>query len=168
MSDDFFQMEMPDLDGFIRELDLLNEQVSEAVREGMHEGAEIVAREQRAEAAAAGIVFVADYIDISDVYSSQRGSLGISTGFMPRAFEQHDGKQPGVVGLTYEFGRPGQSRNRSRDTMYQTRNGKTFRIKKGRINPRPFLRPGFDRKTGEASQKIIDCVTKKLERVLGK
>ena len=165
---DFFQLEMPDLDGFIKELDLLNEQVSEAVREGMREGAQVVVQEQRAEAVAAGIAFVADYIDVGDVYSTKRGSLGISTGFMPRAFEQHDGKQPGVVGLTYEFGRPGPSRNRSRDTMYQTRGGKIFRIKKGRINPRPFLRQGFDRKTGEASQKIIDCVTKKLKGVLGK
>ena len=43
----FFSMEMPDIQGLIEQLDLMNEYVNQELRDGLHEGAEIICKEQK-------------------------------------------------------------------------------------------------------------------------
>lgn len=165
MSNDFFSTELPDLNGFIRELDLLDENVNEAVRDAMHEGNHVIAEEQHRLADETGIPFLAEHIREGELYATKSGGIGVTSGYMSEAFEKDaEGKNAGVIGLTYEFGRPGQSRTRSKDTMKQTRNGKTVEVSKGKISPRPHIRRGFDNKIREAADKTI----KALERETGK
>jgi hypothetical protein len=131
----------------------------------MHEGADIILAEQRRLADAAGVPFLSEHIREGEVYTTRKGTLGITSGYMSEAFETDaEGKNAGVIGLTYEFGRPGQSRTRSKDTMKQTRNGKTVEVSKGKISPRPHIRRGFDNKIREATEKTIEA----LERETGK
>lgn len=157
---DIFETDLPDLQGFIRQLDLLDENVNAAVRKGMDEGADIILAEQRRRADATGVPFLARHIGKGKIYSTKRGSLGITTGYQAEAFgADENGKNVGVVGLTYEFGRPGQSRNRKGDKMKQRRGGKEVEVRKGKIAPRPHIRPAFDAKVKEASERTIEAVS---------
>lgn len=165
MSDTFIS-DIPDLQGFIKELDLLDENVNAAVRQGMHEGADIILAEQKRRADATGVLFLARHINKGAVYTTKRGSIGITTGYQSEAFKPDaDGKNSGVIGLTYEFGRPGQSRTRSGKTMKQVRGGKAVEVSKGKISPRPHIRPAFDAKVKEASERVIEAVTDEIGKV---
>lgn len=180
MADDVFSCDLPDLDGFIRELDLLKEDAARAVRKAMHEGNHVIAEEQRRLADATGVPFLSEHIREGGIYTTKSGGIGITSGYMSEAFEKHDGVQPGVVGLNYEFGRPGQSRTRSGSKMKQVRlripnKGakrkywlravpKEVEIEKGKISPRPHIRRGFDNKIEEAVNKTVEA----LERETGK
>ena len=62
MADDVFSCDLPDLDGFIRELDLLKEDAARAVRKAMHEGNHVIAEEQRRLADATGVPFISEHI----------------------------------------------------------------------------------------------------------
>lgn len=135
------------------------------------------------------------------------GSLSITTGYHEDAFNytdtsrktqrsykvsrqgiKHDGdywkfadkERPGIIGMMYEFGRPGKSRMRSGSQMKQIRlripnKGekrkywlkavpKEVEIEKGKISPRPHIRRGFDNKIREVTEKTIEA----LERETGK
>lgn len=163
---EIFDTDLPDLQGFIKELDLLDENVNAAVRQGMHKGADIILAEQRRRADVTGVPFLARHINKGAVYTTKRGSIGITTGYQSEAFKPDaDGKNAGVIGLTYEFGRPGQSRTRSKDTMKQTRNGKTVEVSKGKISPRPHIRPAFDAKIKEASDRTIEALSRETGKV---
>lgn len=163
---DTFNSDIPDLQGFIKELDLLDENVNAAVRQGMHKGADIILAEQRRRADATGVPFLARHINKGAVYTTKRGSIGITTGYQSEAFKPDaDGKNAGVIGLTYEFGRPGQSRTRSGKTMKQVRGGKAVEVRKGKINPRPHIRPAFDAKVKEASERVIEAVNRETGKV---
>ena len=168
MSDAFY-CDLPDLQGFIRQLDLLDGNVNAAVRQGMNEGADIILAEQRRRADATGVPFLARHIGKGRIYSTKRGGLGITTGYQAEAFgADEDGKNVGVVGLTYEFGRPGQSRTRSSDKMKQQRGGKVVEVSKGKIAPRPHIRPAFDAKVKEASDRTIEAVSRETGKAFGK
>ena len=163
---DIFSCDLPDLNSFIRQLDLLDDKVNAAVRQGMNEGADIILAEQRRRANATGVPFLARHIGKGRIYSTKRGGLGITTGYQAEAFgADENGKNVGVVGLTYEFGRLGQSRNRSSDKMKQRRGGKEVDVSKGRIVPRPHIRPAFDEKVKEASNRTIEAVSRETGKV---
>lgn len=161
-----FDIELPDLQGFIRELDLLDDKVNAAVRKGMNEGADIILAEQRRRADTTGVPFLSRHIDKRKIYSTKRGGLGITTGYQTEAFKaDEDGKNAGVIGMTYEFGRPGQSRTRSVDKMKQRRGGKIVEVSKGKISPRPHIRPAFDAKIKEASDRTIEALSRETGKV---
>lgn len=163
---DAFNSDIPDLQGFIRELDLLDDNVNAAVRKGMNEGADMILAEQRRRADATGVPFLARHIGKGKIYSTKRGGLGITTGYQADAFKaDEDGKNAGVVGMTYEFGRPGQSSRRSGDKMKQRRGGKVVEVSKGKIAPRPHIRPAFDAKIKEASERTIEAVSRETGKV---
>lgn len=163
---EIFDTDLPDLDSFIKQLDLLDDNVNAAVRKGMNEGADIILAEQRRRADVTGVPFLARHINKGAVYTTKRGSIGITTGYQSEAFKPDaDGKNAGVIGLTYEFGRPGQSRTRSGDKMKQRRGGKVFEVSKGRIDPRPHIRPAFDAKVKEASNRTIEAVSRETGKV---
>lgn len=164
-STDFFSADIPDLDAFIRQLDLLNDDVNKALRRAMHEGAKIISYEQQM--LANMISFdIASFISESDLEVIGNGQLSITTGLLEDAFDfDNDSENIGIIGMTWEFGRPGESPKRNTDTMEQIRNGKKYKVIKGRINPRPFIRPGFDRTVKAASQRVIDVVNRETGKV---
>lgn len=97
-------------------------------------------------------------------------------------------KKPGVIGMTYEFGRPGKStpHHRNSPKMKQVRNRipnrtdhKSWKnrknwkeavpteveISKGTIQPVPHIRKGFDNKVEEAARLVINAVENELDRL---
>ena len=231
----FFSMEMPDIQGLIEQLDLMNKYVNQEVRDGLHEGAEMICKEQKR---LAPYSFLKDAITVGKIkimkpYSrvtlttsenssfsrfnsvsltreTYYGILYVTIGYHEDAFnyEQtknhdhrtytvsrsgivHDGdywkqaskEKPGVIGMTYEFGRPGKSsaHHRNSKTMKQIRmripNKKDTKRKywkkavptevdwnKGTIQPRPHIRRGFDNKVNAAVQALLNHVNNAINR----
>ena len=175
----FFSMEMPDIQGLIKQLDLMNEYANQELRDGLHEAAEIIYREKKR--------LVPDKLDFSEhiskskLYVTKQGVIAITIGYQPNAFEpDEDGINHGIVGMTYEFGRPGKSPQHSSDTMKQVRmripNKKEKRKywkkavptevdwKKGTIQPHPHIRRGFDNKVNEAVQILIKHINNAIDK----
>lgn len=163
---DYIDMDIPDLDGFIRDLDLTKDEVARAIPKAMQQGAKkIVAEQQRlirdtSKRCAAAIGY-------SGVFSDKRGKFGVSCGYLSDAFAKKDadGSNPGVIGVMYEHGRPGSSRYRTATKMKQTRHGKQVEVSKGAIAPVPHIRYGFDLKIGEAADTVINTVANELKKV---
>lgn len=172
--DELFSVELPDLQGFIRQLDMLDNGVNKAVRTAMHKGAEVICAEQKRLAGAIS-QRLADEISTSSVYVTKKGYIGITSGYQADAFSVKDGFNPGIVGTMYEFGRPGQSRTRTGKTMKQIRKRRADRnspavptvveISKGNIAARPHIRPGFDRKIGQTVETVINSATDEIRKV---
>ncbi len=226
----FFSMEMPDIQGLIKQLDLMNEYANQEVRDGLHEAAEMICREQKRlapysflkDAITVGKIKLRNpYTQIVQTDSSNimlhnkatkktyAGVLSITTGYHENAFnyEQtknhdrrtytvsrkgivHDGdywkqaskEKPGIIGMTYEFGRPGKSsaHHRNSDTMKQIRKripNKSEKRKywkkavptevdwkKGRIQPHPHIGRGFDNKVNEAVQILIKHINNAIDK----
>ncbi len=160
MSNEFFSMEMPDIQGFIKKLDMYDQRQNEALLTALHKVGDNMkqAQKRRIEGAKVGDK-LSEYITCGAVYTTEKGSLGIRSGYQKEAFKpDSDGFNPGVVGMTWEFGRPGQSPRRSGDTMTQTRNGKKVTVKKGAIQPVPHIRAGFDDTVEQNVQTLINAV----------
>ena len=163
MSEEIFSTNMPDLQNFIKELDLFDENVNRALRTAMHEAGNMICLAQRRLVKSQRL---AAAITTGRVYTTKKGSLNISVGYQPEAFKTDgDGFNPGVVGMVTEFGRPGQSPQRSGDTMKQTRGGKKYTVKKGTIQPRPHIRPGFDSTKEAAAQKLINAYSAEINKL---
>jgi hypothetical protein len=160
MSNEFFSMEMPDLDSFIKKLDMYDRQQNEALRTALHQVGDNMkqAQRRRISGVKAGNK-LSEFITRGEVYTTKKGSLGIRSGYQAGAFKtDSEGFNPGVVGMTWEFGRPGQSPRRSGATMTQTRNGKKVTVKKGTIQPVPHIRAGFDDTVEQNVQTLISAV----------
>ncbi len=160
MSNEFFSMEMPDLDGFIKKLDMYDQQQNEALRTALHQVGDNMKQAQKRRISGVKVGDkLSEYITCGAVYTTEKGSLGIRSGYQKEAFKpDSDGFNPGVVGMTWEFGRPGQSPRRSGPTMTQTRNGKKVTVKKGTIQPVPHIRAGFDDTVEQNVQTLINAV----------
>lgn len=231
----FFSMEMPDIQGLIKQLDLMNKYANQEVRDGLHEAAEIICKEQKR---LAPYSFLKDAITVGKIKimkphsrvklttsenssfsrfnsvsltrETYYGILYVTIGYHEDAFnyEQtknhdnrtyttsrngivHDGDywksasrdKPGIIGMVYEFGRPGKSsaHHRNSKTMKQIRmripNKKDTKRKywkkavptevdwnKGTIQPRPHIRRGFDNKVNAAVQVLLDHINNALNR----
>ena len=231
----FFSMEMPDIQGLIKQLDLMNKYANQEVRDGLHEAAEIICKEQKR---LAPYSFLKDAITVGKIKimkphsrvklttsenssfsrfnsvsltrETYYGILYVTIGYHEDAFnyEQtknhdnrtyttsrngivHDGDywkqaskdKPGIIGMTYEFGRPGKSsaHHRNSKTMKQIRmripNKKDTKRKywkkavptevdwnKGTIQPRPHIRRGFDNKVNAAVQALLNHVNNAINR----
>ena len=115
---------IPDLSKFMKSLDMLDENVSKAVVTGLKKGAEIIVNAQKRRISAKS-QRLADAISKSRIYTTKKGSVGISTGYHAKAFKKDkDGFRAGIVGMVFEFGRPGKKG----DTMKQVRNGETVTV----------------------------------------
>lgn len=177
----FFSMEMPDIQSLIKKLDMMNENVNKAVRDAMQDGANIIVNEQKR--LAPDKLDLAGHISKSKLYVTKKGVIGITTGYQPNAFEpDENGINHGIVGMTYEFGRPGKSPRRSGEKMKQKRkripNKETAKrkdwqkavptevtIHKGAIQPHPHIRLGFDNKVRQAAQTVIDTVSAAIDKL---
>lgn len=180
MSEEIFSTDIPDLQSFIKELDLFDENVNRALRTSMHEAGNMICLAQRRLVKSQRL---AAAITTGRVYTTKKGSLNISVGYQPEAFKTDgDGFNPGVVGMVTEFGRPGTSAGRTGEKMKQKRkripNKKTakrkdwekavpteVKIDKGTIQPRPHIRLGFDSTKEAAAQKLIDTYNTEIDKL---
>ena len=167
MSNEFFSMELPDLDSFIKKLDMYDRQQNEALRTALHQVGDNMKQAQKRRISGVKVGDkLSEYITCGSVYTTEKGSLGIRSGYQAEAFKtDSDGFNPGVVGMTWEFGRPGQSPRRSGATMTQTRNGKRVEVNKGAIQPVPHIRAGADDTFEQNWQTLVNAansVTDKL------
>ena len=165
MSEEIFSTDIPDLQSFIKELDLFDENVNRALRTAMHESGNMICLAQRRLVKSQRL---AAAITTGQVYTTQKGGLSITSGYQPEAFRTDgDGFNPGVVGMTYEFGRPGQSAYRRSETTTRTRNGKRYKVKKGTIQAVSHIRRGFDSVKNEAVNTAIAAYNAEIDKLGG-
>lgn len=172
MTKDFISCDFPNLDAFIKQLDLTKENVNKALRAAMYTGADMIKNEQKRLISGKSRRLSAA-IDKSEIEVTKSGSLKVTSGYQADTFETDDnGFNPGVVGMTYEFGRPGQSNNsRRRDSQrwwhYKNKNGKTVYMvqNKGAIQPVPHIRRGFDNVKGRAAQTVIEAYNREIDKL---
>ncbi len=169
---DFITADYPDIDSFIKELDMFDENVNKALRSSIHICGEKIAGAQKRK-----IRFkskrLADAISVGSVYTTEDGALGITVGYQSSAFDvDYDTDNPtriGVVGLVYEFGRPGQSSaTRSSPETYRHINGDIFsgfKVKKGTIRPIPHIRSGFDEIKPFCAKILINAFNAEIDKL---
>ncbi len=157
---EIFSSELPDIQKFIKDLDLLDKNVNNAVLNAMHKDADIIVNEQRRLAPER----LAKYITKGEIRVSKKGNITIDCGYQSEAFETYEGStNMGVYGVAVEFGRPGTGK-RSGKTMKQTRHGKEVDINKGTIQPQSHIIKGYDNKIEKAVNTVIDSVNKELDK----
>lgn len=160
-----FDLDMPDLDGFIKELDMFNENVNTALRKGLHEAGDMICKSQK-RLVLSKSRHLSEAISTGNVYTTKSGALGITSGYQADAFKtDSDGFNAGLVGMVTEFGRPGKSSRRQGETMTQTRKGRKYTIKKGTIQAYPHIRRGFDSTKEAAAQKLIDAYNAEINKL---
>lgn len=167
MADELFSMDIPDLQGLIRQLDMFDERQNAALRTALDTVGDNMAQAQKRHIQGTEVgKKLSGHISRSRVYTTKKGVLGVRTGYQAGAFKKDsDGFSPGVVGMVYEFGRPGTSPRRSGKTMKQTRNGKQVEVSKGTIQPRPHIRLGYDETLEQNIQTIVNAVNAEIERL---
>ena len=180
MADEFFSAELPDIQGFIKDLDLLNENINKAVRDGLHKGADIILAEQKR--LAPSKLNLSDYISKGNVYVTKKGVLGVAVGYLSDAFVPDENNvNHGVIGALYEFGRPGKTPERSGKEMEQKRKRipnksekrkywkkavpTRVKINKGTIQAQSHIRRGFDNVVEQAAQAVIDSISAELDKL---
>lgn len=160
----FFSMDLPDIAGMIKDLDLMNENVNKAVRKGLHKGNRRICQAQKRRISGKSSR-CAEAISESQIYTTKNGTLGITSGYQVGAFKtDSDGFNPGIIGTMFEYGRPGQSQGRTGKTMKQTRHGKTVEVNKGVIQPVPHIRRGFDEELEAACNDLIESVNEVIDK----
>lgn len=167
-TDEIITSDFTGLQEMIDSLDLLNEKVNSAVRAGLEKGGDIIVEEQKRLAEEINSR-LPECIGKSGVYTTSKGVLGFRAGYTSNS----NGYLP--VGMTFEFGRPGNSsvqRRRKKRMWYfyrKRKDGKSTKVimtqEKGVIQPRPHIRRGFHNTADHASQVIIDEVKKSIESV---
>lgn len=158
-----FTSDMPDLEGFIKELDLFDDNVNQALRTAMHTAGDMIGQAQK-RLVLSKSKRLAAAISTSRVYTTKDGALGITSGYQAGAFQEDStGFNPGLVGMVTEFGRPRSSRTK----MEQTRNGKKYSVTIGKIQPYPHIRRGFDAVKDRAAQVLIDAYNAEIDKLGG-
>ncbi len=184
MADELFSMDIPDLQGLIKQLDMFDERQNEALRTALDTVGDNMARAQKRHIEDTEVgKKLAGSISRSRVYTTKKGVLGVRAGYQAGAFKKDaHGFSPGMVGMTYEFGRPGTSPQRSGKTMKQMRkripNKKTAKrkdwemavptevdINKGTIQPHPHIRLGHDETLEQNIQTLVNAVNAEIERL---
>ena len=165
MSEEMFSTDMPDLESFIKQLDMFDENVNKALRTAMHEAGDMVCQAQK-RLILSKSRRLSEAITTGRVYTTRDGALGITSGYQSGAFKtDSDGFNPGLVGVVTEFGRPGKSAGRTGETMTQMRNGKKYTVKKGTIQPYSHIRRGFDSVKEQAAQKLIYAYNAEIDKL---
>lgn len=155
-----FSTDNSDIQELIKSLDMMDENVNKAVREGLHEGADIIMKEQK-RLISGKSKRCAAAISKSRVYANRKNQLGVQTGYMSGAFKNQKGERdesaPVFIGMVFEYGRPGK---KGEKTIIQTRNGEKVKVKNGDVAPVSHIRRGFDSKIDEAVQITADKIEK--------
>lgn len=162
-----FSTDAPDLEEFIRELDMFNENVNKALRVALHEAGNVICQAQR-QMISWKSRRLSEAISTSGIYTTKSGALGITSGYQAGSFKtDSEGFNPGLVGMVTEFGRPGESPQRSDPETYRRVKGKTYKVKKGTIQPYPHIRRGFDAAKDRAAQVLIDAYNAEFDKLGG-
>ena len=165
MSEETFSSNLPDLKAFINKLNLFDKNINKAVRTALNDSADMILAAQK-QSISSKSQKLANEITKGKIYITKKGVLGISTGYQRSAFkETSNGKNLGVIGLTFEFGRPGSSRTRKGSTMKQKRGKKVVEVKKGTIAAVPHIRRGFDMKINAACNNVIEKVKNEIQNL---
>ncbi len=181
MSESVFDMELPDIQGLIKKLDMYDKKQNETVRNALVKIGDNMADVQRRLISGAKVgELLSPYIKRSRIYTTKKGLLGVTAGYQPSAFRSVGKLNPGVVGMTYEFGRPGKSPGRSGNTMEQIRkripNKSAKRsgqqkavparvtIEKGTIQPVPHIRPAYHQTLAENIRILADAVQEAITK----
>lgn len=196
-AEEVFHSELPDIRSMIKKLDAFDERANKAIRDGINRGGDIILAEQRRLIGSQKVgKRLSKAIKKSRLTVSKKNKnfVSVSMGYQEDSFKVGMGdkywqkESDGIIGLTYEFGRPGQSPQRSGETMKQKRkrrkkvpvsskrkNAKGWKyseaeptevtIKKGAIAPVPHVRRGFDNKVEEAADAAVNIVVQALEKV---
>lgn len=170
---DFITSSFPDIDSFIKELDMFNENANKALRSAVRTCGDMIAGAQRRK-----IQYkskrLASAISAGNIYTTEDGAIGIKVGYQSWAFEvDYDTDNPtrlGIIGLVYEFGRPGQSSaTRSNPETYRHINGNAsgFKVKKGTIQPIPHIRRGFDEIKPYCVKILINAYNAEIDKLGG-
>lgn len=174
MTEDFFSMNFDSLNDLIKKLDMFDEKQNAAVLSAMHKAGTMIEREQR-RLISSKSKRLAGAIKQGKVYVTRMGAVGVTVGYQDDAFKtDSEGFNPGIIGTMFEFGRPGQSydERRQSESMKQVRKDKEGKekkvtISKGKIDPEPHIRRGFDNVKEQAVQMVIDSVMKELKEIFG-
>lgn len=165
-TEDFITCDFPDLDGFIKQLDLFDENVNKALRNAMSSSADMIVSAQKRLISLKSRRLEA-HIKKGEIKTLKNGGLSITTGYQAEAFRtDSNGFNAGVVGMTFEYGRPG-SGVRSKETMTQTRHGKRLSVRKGKIDAVPHIRRGFDETVQKAAEHLIEAYNNEVNRLGG-
>ncbi len=188
-AEEMFHSELPDIRAMINKLNAFDEKANKAIRDGINKGGDIILAEQKRLISTQKVgKRLSKALKKSRLTVSKKHFVSVSTGYQEDSFNVGAGdkywqkESDGIIGLTYEFGRPGQSPQRSGGTMKQTRkrrkkipvsskrkNAKGWKyseaeptevtIKKGAIAPVPHIRRGFD----NVVEKAAEAVANKIE-----
>jgi len=165
-TEEFITCDFPDLDGFIKQLDLFDENVNKALRNAMSASADMIVAAQRRLISSKSMRLAA-HITKGGIEVTKNGVLTVRTGYQDEAFKtDSEGFNPGVVGMVFEFGRPGTGA-RSRETMTQSRHGRRFSVRKGTIQAVPHIRKGFDETVQQAAERLIEAYNNEVDRLGG-
>lgn len=175
-AEEMFHSELPDIRSMINKLNAFDEKANKAIRDGINKGGDIILAEQKRLISTQKVgKRLSKALKKSRLTVSKKHFVSVSTGYQEDSFNVGAGdkywqkESDGIIGLTYEFGRPGQSPQRSGKTMKQKRKRRKSEaeptevtIKKGAIAPVPHVRRGFDNKVEEA----VNAVAQELETAL--
>ena len=167
MAEEVFSTDCPDLQAFIKSLDLLDDKISAAVVDAMGSAANTIVNEQK-RLVQSGHPRLVKYIKKGTLRVSKKGSVYVDCGYLPDAFNSVETDKygtetnMGVYGVSVEFGRPGRGK-RSKTTMTQTRHGEEVEIDKGTIQPQSHIIRGFENKANEASNAVIEAVSRVID-----
>lgn len=212
MSEEMFSTDMPDLESFIRQLDMFDDEQNKVILETMHDiGNNIEHSQKRLISKSKVADLLIDAIEQSSIYTNKNGVICVSVGYHTDVFNYKDTERKqfrthtvsrqgivhdadywmyadrehaGVIGLTYEFGRPGKSapHHRNSPKMKQVRkripNKKGTKrkywmkavpteisINKGVIQPVPHIRRGFDMVLGQNIDQLVNAVNRVLDKL---
>lgn len=162
------QTDMKEIQSLIARLDLTERRVQDGMRSVLHESADIVTAEQQ-RLIAAEVPELAQHIRAGEVYVTKKGVYGIKCGYLASEDEKWI-----TAGAVFEFGRPGTSPRHNSPDMEQTRriyHGRRphrrrdmtadeltpmkLKVKKGRIQPVPHIRRGFQNKRSEVVELML-------------
>lgn len=190
-----FHSDLPDLKKLIKQLDVMDEKANQAIRRSVGKAGDMILAEQKHLISQHAVgKRLSKALKKGKIYTDKKGTVGVSIGYQPDSFNVGSGdkywqkESDGVIGMTYEFGRPGQSPQHSGKTMKQKRkrrkkvpvtsnrkNAKGWKyseaklteveINKGLIAPVPHVRRGFDNKVEEAVNAAADILEKAIEGV---
>lgn len=170
-NNEIFSTDIPDINKFIQDLDLLKEEVRHAVADGIKEGGHII-RDEMKRLAAPICIQLPNYIVCGDVETTKKnGRIKVKIGYDYSPGYEDAGWI--VVGMVNEFGRPGQSstlRKSEYRYWHYRRLGKgkliSMKQRKGAIQPKSHIRRGFDNKVGEATNALIQKVTNTEDKIM--
>lgn len=162
-ADETFSSKLPEFKALIQKLNAMDEKQNAAMRKGLSKGADIILAEQQ-RLISDKSKRLKNAIRKSKLTVTKKHNVSYSTGYFDDAFtEDADGFNSGIIGLMFEYGRPGKSSSKRKNpTMKQKRNDKEVDVKKGLIAPVPHIRRGFDNKLEAAAEACIETVNNAL------